>query len=95
MKNGYSVVWTPNASNELEHTIAYLKHHFTEKELTKLARKIESTIEIIANNPDIFPKSEKKNIHKVVLLKFNTMYYPVKDEHIEILSFFSNRQSQD
>ncbi|WP_312824288.1 type II toxin-antitoxin system RelE/ParE family toxin [Epilithonimonas sp.] len=93
MKNIYDILWTPNALNELEQTIDYLEKNFSEKEVKKLAEKIESTIQLISKNPILFPKSENKNIHKAVLLKYNSMYYWIKDDNIEILSFFSNRQN--
>lgn len=93
MKSGYSISWTENALNELSDTINYLERNFTEKEIKKLVKYIENTILLISGNPVIFSKSEMKNIYKVVILKFNTLYYRMKDEQIQILSFFSNRQS--
>ncbi|MBW3522668.1 type II toxin-antitoxin system RelE/ParE family toxin [Chryseobacterium sp. NKUCC03_KSP] len=93
MKSGYNISWTPNALSELEETIEYLQKNFSDKEITKLARKIESFSEIIFQNPYIFPKSEQTNIHKAIILTFNTVYYRIKDNNLEILSFFSNRRS--
>lgn len=44
----------------------------------------------------MFPVSKKTNIRKVVIKKYNTMYYREKENKtIEILSFFSNRQSPE
>ena len=37
MKNGYKILWTDNALNELEKTIEYLETNWTEKELRNLA----------------------------------------------------------
>lgn len=91
MKNGYKIFWTENALNELAKTIEYLEENFTDKEIKKLAQKIESTTALLSKNPTIFPKSEY--IHRVVILKHNTLYYRIKGETVEILSFFSNRQS--
>lgn len=93
MESGYKIFWTPNALKELEQTIDYLQNNFTDKEIRKLAHKIESSIEIISQNPFIFSVSESKGIHKVIILEFNTMYYRIHDSTVEILSFFSNRQS--
>lgn len=93
MKSGYNILWTPNAREELEKTIEYLELNFTDKELKKLAVKIEEVTELISHNPHIFPLSENRNVRKSVILKFNTMYYRVMGEDVEILSFFSNRQS--
>ena len=93
MKNGYKILWTENALNELAKTIEYLEENFTDKEIKKLAQKIESTTALLSKKPTIFPKSEFKDIHRVVILKHNTLYYRIKGETVEILSFFSNRQS--
>lgn len=95
MKSGYDIFWTPNALKELAQTIKYLENNFSEKEIKKLANKIESTLLLISKNPNLFPISENRNIHKAVLLKYNSMYYRIKNDKIEILSFFSNRQSPD
>lgn len=92
MKNGYKIQWTSNALNELSQTIEYLKENFTEKEIKKLALKVENTTKLIAQNPDIFPKSDLKKIYKAVILKYNTLYYRINGNNVEILSFFSNRQ---
>jgi len=93
MKSGYDIFWTPNALKELAQTIKYLENNFSEKEIKKLANKIESALLLISKNPNLFPISENRNIHKAVLLKYNSMYYRIKNDKIEILSFFSNRQS--
>ena len=37
--------------------------------------------------------SDKRGIHKVILLKYNSMYYREINNSVEILSFFSNRQN--
>ena len=94
MENGYKILWTDNALEELETTYEYLESNFTQTELTHLSKEIEKTTFLISKNPKLFPESEfKKGIRKVVIVKFNTMYYRLKNDTIEILSFFSNRQN--
>ena len=93
MKSGYKILWTKNALQELRETIEYLEENFSDKEINKLAQRIESTIKLISYNPDLFQKSEFDNIHKAVILKHNTMFYRIKNNTIEIVSFFSNRKS--
>lgn len=93
MRSGYDIFWTATAKSEFKRTFEYLSQNFTEKEIERLALKIESITELISKNPILFPKSEFRDIHKVIILKFNTLYYQLKSERIEILSFFSNRQS--
>jgi len=91
MKSGYNILWTDHALKELQQTIEYLEDNFSEKEIKRLALKIENITGLISQNPRIFVKSEFKNVYKIVVLKFNTMYYRVRGNNVEILSFFSNR----
>jgi len=92
MKIGYKILWTDHALGELENTIEYLEINFGRKELEKLSQKIESIVSLISQNPLLFSKSDRKGIYRVTILKFNTMYYRIQGDSIEILSFFSNRQ---
>ena len=94
MKNGYSIEWTDNALSELKATFDYIEHNWTEKELRKLSNDIERTVNLISNNPNLFPITEGRNVRKAVVKKLNTLYYREKNnKRVEILSFFSNRQS--
>lgn len=93
MKSGYKIFWTKHAESELEETIKYLQTEFSDREVSKLLRKLEETLELISRNPKIFPISDKIGIHKTVLMKYNSMYYREINNSVEILSFFSNRQN--
>jgi plasmid stabilization system protein ParE len=94
MENGFKVLWSDHALYELKSTFEYLENNWTEKEIVKLVLKIEHTVELISKNPEMFQVSmEIKGIRQAVVMKHNTMYYRIIGETIEILSFFSNRQS--
>ena len=94
MKNGYKILWTDFALKELETTIEYLEENWTEKELRNLAIKLEETLSLISQNPNLFQSSEiKKNVRRAIVLSNNTLYYRFINNQVEILSFFSNRQS--
>ncbi len=60
MRNGCKVIWTDSALSALKVTIEYLNQNFSDKELQKLAKKIEHISKLISNNPLLFPKSELK-----------------------------------
>jgi hypothetical protein len=94
MKNGYKILWTDFALKELEKTIKYLEKNWTEKELRNLAESIDEKLALISQNPNSFQVSDyKKDIRRVVILTYNTLYYRFENEQIEIISFFSNRQN--
>ena len=94
MKSGYKIFWTDHAISELKETIDYLENNWTEKELRKLSNALDKTLNLISQNPYIFQSSDfKKNIRRAVILSLNSLYYKIKDQDVEIISFFSNRQS--
>ena len=94
MTNGYKILWTDFALSELKNTIEYLEENWTNRELKNLALEIEKTINLLSHNPYLFQASDiKKETRRVVVAKHNTLYYQVKENAIEIISFFSNRQS--
>jgi plasmid stabilization system protein ParE len=94
MKNGFRIRWTDNALKELEETFTFLETNWTEKELRKLSNALDKTLNLISQNPYIFQSSDfKKDIRRAVILSLNSLYYRIKDQDVEIISFFSNRQS--
>ena len=93
MKSGYKILWTEHALNELSHTYEYLELHFTDRELKKLSSELDRTLHLISQNPYLFPVSELKGVRRIVIKKHNTIYFREKENCIEILSFFSNRQN--
>lgn len=93
MKGGYKILWTDHALYELRETIEHLEEKWTEKELAHFSQKLDHTLELISKNPELFQSSRhKKSIRKAVVARFNTLYYRLNEESIEIISLFSNRQ---
>ena len=93
MRSGYKIFWTDHALSELKNTIEYLEVNWTGKELRNFFRELDHVLELISKNPELFPESvHKKDIRKTVVAKFNSLYYRVNEDSVEILSFFSNRQ---
>ena len=95
MKKGFEILWTDFALEELSETVEYLKREFSQKEIDNLGDEIERICSIISQNPNIFPNSDRLKTRKAVILKFNTLYYRIMNDKVEIVSFFSNRQSPD
>lgn len=94
MKSGYKILWTDYALSELEITIEYLQSNWTDRELRNLAFEIEETLNLLSHNPNLFQATDsRKDIRRVVIAKHNSLYYRVKNNTIEIISFFSNRQN--
>jgi len=80
---------------ELSETVGYVEREFSQKEIDILGDEIERISSITSQNPNIFPNSDRLQTRKAVILKFNTLYYRIMNDKVEILSFFSNRQSSE
>ncbi|NMH26460.1 type II toxin-antitoxin system RelE/ParE family toxin [Flavobacterium silvaticum] len=95
MKNGYDILWTDHALKELANTINYLQENWEVSDLVNFAEKLENTVTLISQNPELFPKSGiRKDIYRAIIAKHNTLYYRVRNNSVEILSLFSHRQSK-
>ena len=93
MKSGYSIQWTSHALSELAETIDYLQKNWTDRELKSFSQELDNTLQLISKNPELFPASKsRKSIRRVVVAIYNSLYYRINKDSVEILSFFSNRQ---
>ena len=92
MGNGYKVLWTEKSLTELEEISNYLQDEWPEVVVYNLKEAIDLTINLIQENPRLYPKSERENIHRAVILKYKSLYYEIDEEQnvVIILSFFNN-----
>ena len=96
MKNGYKILWTQHALNELQITFEYLEKNWSKKSMKNLAKEIEKVVELIASNPEIFPSTEiSEKIRRAVISKHNTLFYRINKSNVEILSFFFNKRNPE
>jgi plasmid stabilization system protein ParE len=92
----YKIFWSDNALRELQQTVHYLRQNGSEKEINSLKNAIEQVEAMIENNPRVFKIMDKsETIHCTLVAKYNTLYYRINQDRIEVLSFFSNRQNPD
>ncbi len=100
----YKVIWSPRAKDELQATYHFLESHWSQKHLKSLLQAMSQAIsDVIRNlqqNPKLYPVANvgvdyPLAIHKVNIQRFNSLYYAIDEENLQIniLSFFSNRQS--
>lgn len=93
MANTYKLIWSDEALKNLKNILAYLEENWTHKEINKFALLLDHQLNLISNQPFLFPKSEKsKGLRKSVLTKQTTIYYRLKGYEIQIMSLFDNRQ---
>ena len=88
----YKVVWSTQANAELIEVFTYLDQFWTEKEKTNLANELDRTIELIKENPFLFPSIEKKQYRRAVILGLNYLVYQIRGNEVNIVSLHPTRK---
>jgi plasmid stabilization system protein ParE len=92
----FKVKWSQNALLDLASTLTYLAENFTTKEITALRTEIKQIERLLSDNPYVAKLiPERKEVRKLVVMKYNSLYYLVTNKEITVVSFFSNRQPPD
>lgn len=88
------VVISKTAERKLNKLFEYLIKKWSVKVKKDFVEKLDASIEIIKNQPEIFPESKKgKGIRKCVITKQTTLYYRYNSERINIVTVFDTRQN--
>ncbi|MEH6657649.1 type II toxin-antitoxin system RelE/ParE family toxin [Leeuwenhoekiella marinoflava] len=90
---GRKVVISKTVERKLEKLFEYLIKEWSLKVKKDFVEKLDSSIEIIKNQPEIFPESKKgKSLRKCVVTKQTTIYYRYNSKRINIVTLFDTRQ---
>ncbi len=88
------VVISKTAERKLEKLFKYLIEKWSVKVKKDFVKKLDSSIEIIKNQPEIFPESKKgKSLRKCVITKQTTLFYRYNSKRINIVTIFDTRQN--
>ena len=98
MRNGFEIKWTSEAERNLHAIFDYLENTWSEREIANFAKKLESDLQLISNQPSVFSYyDKKKSIRRCVLSPQTTIYYrelPFENV-IVIITLFDNRQNTE
>lgn len=87
------VVISPIAEKKLEALLEYLLIEWSLKVKTNFIKRLDDYLQIIKQEPESFPESEKvSGLRRCVITKQISIYYEFNDKEIRILSFFDTRQ---
>ncbi|KAA3650981.1 MAG: type II toxin-antitoxin system RelE/ParE family toxin [Bacteroidetes bacterium] len=87
------VVISKTAEKKLDNLFDYLIQNWSIGVKKDFVVKLESSIEIIKNQPEIFPESKKgKGLRKCVITKQTSLYYRFNSKRINIITIFDSRQ---
>ena len=89
----YKIHYTDRASLDQQNLYEYLLEKWGMQTVKKLDVKIEQSLSLIAQQPEMYPAAgQKTSIRRCVISKQTSLYYRVKKYNIELLAFFDTRQ---
>ena len=75
---GYKIRWSDQSIKNLEEILDDIKSKWTEKEVNNFKSKLSHQLDLIVQNPFMFPDSKiKPGLRKAVLSKQTTIFYQI------------------
>lgn len=91
----HEVFLSPLAERKLIILLDYLIDQWGVNSKNKYVSKFKSAINQISIHPESCPESLKiKGLYKCVVTKQSSFYYRIRNNEIEIITLFDNRQDQ-
>ena len=88
------VVISKTTEKKLDSLFNYLIEKWSIKVKNDFIEKLDYSIELIRNQPELFPESkEGKKIRKCVVTKQTTLFYRFTSKQINVVTIFDTRQS--
>ncbi|MVN19940.1 type II toxin-antitoxin system RelE/ParE family toxin [Mucilaginibacter arboris] len=89
------VNWSEEARVQFELIIDFLYYRWTEKEAKDFILKTEAVINVILNQPYLYPASNHNQIRKAVITKQTSVFYLMRNKEIYLITFWDNRQNPE
>ena len=87
----YKIFWTQEAVRNFEDIVTYLENKWTQREVVNFKLKLSRQIDLISQNPKMFPiSSYQPRLRKAVLSKQTSIYYELKSKNIYLTYIFVN-----
>ncbi len=92
----YKIIISPLGKATLQQNMDYLEKEWSPKEIYNFIQKTEGIIEILKNDPYIFPRWEHNNeIHRIPIIKQITLFYSIHKNQVELHLFWNNYQNPE
>ena len=89
-----TIHWTEEANKSFAENISYLGNEWNEKAIEDFIGKTEAALILIEKNPLLFPAvNNKKVFRKCLVVKQISLYYKIRKDRIDLISFWNNYQN--
>jgi len=90
--SSYNIIWSPEAEITYLTILEYLEENWTIKEMESFINRSDQVIEHISQYPNHYPYSKESDSYKCVFISQVSLFYRLKEQQIELLIFWDNRQ---
>ena len=91
----FSIRWSPQAVEDLEEILDYLKENWTEKETAAFKAKLGDDIELLTKFPFLGAISKLQiDLRKFVLNRHVSIIYKIDGSTVFLVSLFQNSKNQ-
>lgn len=89
------IIWSPTAKKSFDNLVNFLEQKWEKKVIVKLFSELNECLDLISNNPELFPVfSKKKNLRKCVIRRKTLLLYKIKSkDKIELVLLVDTRQN--
>jgi plasmid stabilization system protein ParE len=84
--------WAPEAIQRFDKVIEYLNQEWSSKEVVAFVNAADKIVRFISENPKMFRKTSKRNVHEALVTSHNLLIYKVYQSHSTIITFWDTRQ---
>ena len=88
------IIWSPGAKSSFEELVMFLERKWEPKVIIKLFDELENSLQVIRQNPYLFPViSSKKQIRKCLIRNRTILFFRInqKSNYIEIILLADGR----
>lgn len=90
------VYFTPLAQEALDFIVKYLNATWGTQIKNEFLDEIDRCIELIRKEPTLFPLfGDFPNVRRYVISAFNSLFYRIENEQIQVLTIWDNRMNPD
>ena len=89
----YNLRWSEESVNNLDEIIEDIRRKWTEREVENFKKKLSHQLDLIIQNPFLFPASIRRpRLRKAVLSKQTTIFYEIIEETVFLAYIHLNKK---
>ncbi len=92
----YKIIWSKTAEIDYIKNIDFLLEKWYKKQVLNFIDDVNTNLNLIKNNPEIFALTEYRNVRSVLIVKQIRLFYRISNNNtIELIRFWNNYQNPD